>query len=219
MPRHSDPPRDDLDRWVKLLAEFNRQREKSFDEKLREQLASVNPAEAYQALVEHRRERSSISGALMVIRGAKHRHAISAAKMPMVQAIKRIVEQRKRFWPLSDRAIHYAILNKPPLKHASKPSSRYRNDDASYNSLVELVTRMRLFGLLPMESIADETRPVTDWGVHRETTSFVKEQIGGFLKGYWRDLMQSQPNHVEILAEKNTIAPILREVSCSSAFR
>jgi hypothetical protein len=33
------------------------------------------------------------------------------------------------------------------------------------------------------------------------------------LNGYWRDLMQSQPNHIEIVAEKNTLQSVLRPVA------
>src|SRR5262249_35902416 len=34
-----------------------------------------------------------------------------------------------------------------------------------------------------------------------------------FLKGYYRDLMQSQPNQVEIVGEKNTIEGVVRGVA------
>jgi hypothetical protein len=33
------------------------------------------------------------------------------------------------------------------------------------------------------------------------------------LNGYWRDLQQSQPNHIEIVAEKNTLQNVLRPVA------
>jgi hypothetical protein len=32
-------------------------------------------------------------------------------------------------------------------------------------------------------------------------------------KGYWRDLLQSQPNHIEIVGEKNTIQSIIEPVA------
>jgi hypothetical protein len=66
---------------------------------------------------------------------------------------------------------------------------------------------------VPFEVIADETRPVTTWNVHRDSQSFVRQELDGLLKGYWRDLLQSQPNHVELLVEKNTVLPILRPVA------
>jgi hypothetical protein len=33
------------------------------------------------------------------------------------------------------------------------------------------------------------------------------------MKGYYRNLMQSQPNHIEIIGEKNTIAGVIRPVA------
>jgi hypothetical protein len=201
---------DDIDRFIELLREYNRQREKSLDEKLREELISVDPTEAYQSLIDHREEASKVSTACLTIRGTKHRCKISKAKQPFLDAITEVVWERKKFWPLSDRSIHYALLNNPPLRHASKPSSRYDNTPQSYKSLVELVTRARLDGSIPFEAIADTTRPVTTWNVFQTPQGFIGKQVDQFLKGYWRDLMQSQPNHIEIIGEKNTIDSILK---------
>jgi len=204
---------DDLDRFLVLLREYNRQREKSLDERIREQLVSVNPEEAYQSLVAQRKARAAVSAPKMEIVGVKTRAAISNAKTPFLAAIRKILRERKEFWPLSDRQIHYALLNDPPLKHSSKPKSRYANDQPSYKALVDLLTRARVDGSLPMESIADETRPVSVWNVYREASAFVKVELEEFLTGYSRDLLQSQPNHIELLVEKNTVAPILRPVA------
>jgi hypothetical protein len=41
----------------------------------------------------------------------------------------------------------------------------------------------------------------------------VRQELQSFMQDYYRDLMQSQPNHVEILVEKNTIAPIVESVA------
>lgn len=145
--------------------------------------------------------------------GEKRRSEITDAKQPMLDAILEVLHQRRRFWPLSDRQIHYALLNDPPLKHARKPASTYANDRRSYQSLTELLTRARLAGDIEMEAIADETRPVVNWQVHQDSRGFIRGQFDGFLKGYWRNLMQSQPNHVEILGEKNTLLSILKPVA------
>ncbi len=45
---------DDIDAFVRLLREYNRQRDKTLDEKLREEIVTVNPEEAYQSLIDHR---------------------------------------------------------------------------------------------------------------------------------------------------------------------
>ena len=203
----------DHDQFMCLLRECNRQRAKSFDEKVREEIISVNPEEAYRSLIAHRKCRAAVAIAGLAVVGHKHRAEISAAKEPFLQAVRRVLEDRKNFWPLSDRQVHYALLNAPPLRHASKPDSAYDNTPVSYKSLVDLLTRARLSGNIPFEAIADPTRPVTVWRVQRDCQGFIRQELDGFLRGYWRDLLQSQPNHIEIIGEKNTVASILEPVA------
>jgi hypothetical protein len=78
---------------------------------------------------------------------------------------------------------------------------------------VELLARARVAGLFPWEAIADETRPVSIWNVFPTPQQFVGKENRKFLKGYHRDLQQSQPNHIEIVGEKNTVGSILRPVA------
>ena len=204
---------DDQDAFVKLLREYNRQREKTLDEKIREEVVSCDPEEAYESLIEHRKDCAEIQFDGFTIRDEKQRSAISNAKQPFIQAIIDVVEHYKEFAPLSVRFIHYKLLNYPPLKHARKPDSTYRNQQKDYKSLDELITRARLIGQVSWELISDSTRPVIVWNAWPEARGFISKSLEGFLKGYWRDLMQSQPNHVEIVGEKNTIQSIIRPIA------
>jgi hypothetical protein len=104
-------------------------------------------------------------------------------------------------------------LNDPPLIHAKKPHSTYQNNIASYKRLVDLLTRARLEGTIPFEAIGDETRPVEVWPVHQTVRSFVRHEVKSLFRGYWRDLMQSQPNHIELIVEKNTAKPIVQPIA------
>src|SRR5262249_38133657 len=141
------------------------------------------------------------------------RKRISLAKRPMLLAVIRIVEAHRNYWPLSDRSIHYDLLNDPPLRHAGKPDSRYRNSLECYKDVCDLLTRARLAGEIPFHAIADPTRTIATWNVNGEVGGFLKKKLDDFLKGYWRDLQQSQPNHIEIVGEKNTIEGSIREVA------
>jgi hypothetical protein len=206
---------DDIDRFVKLLAEYNRQREKSLDERLREQVVGADPEEAHRALTDYRADSSQTKVQGFRVEGSMKRHGISRAKRPMLDAALWVIEDLRRFWPLNVRRIHYVLSEKnpPPLRHADKPDSRYTNSVACYKDLDDLLTRARVFGQIMMEAIADETRPVVSWQVHREPSTFLGEELDGFLKDYYRDLLQSQPNHIEIVGEKNTIKPIIHPVA------
>ena len=201
------------DRFLVLLREYNRQREKSRAERLREEVVDVDPQEAYKSLIEHREQAAALKVEPLRLGKWRRRCTISSAKQPFLDAVVEVLKSRRKFWPLSDRQIHYALLNSPPLKHASKRKSKYDNTLASYKALVDLLTRARLDGSIAMEAISDETRPVTVWGVHPTAGQFIGTELGEFLKGYWRDLLQSQPNHIELVVEKNTVAPIVRPVA------
>jgi hypothetical protein len=215
VPCRVDPIRRDTDPdgFLVLLREHNRQRIKSFDEIVHEEVLSASDNDQRAAVFKYRRDRAAVDIDPLVLRDPKERAHISEAKAPMLATIRRVLEEQRKYWPLTDRRIHYSLLNDPPLKHASKPKSIYRNDAKSYESLTELLTRARLAGLIPMEAIEDPTRPVTVWTVHPDPSSFVRKELDGFLKGYWRDLLRSQPNHIEIMVEKNTVEPIVRPIA------
>lgn len=119
---------NDIDAFIVLLREYNRQRVKSLDEQIREAVIDADPEEARDELLSFRCEKAKVGHVPLLMGDVKTRKEISAAKWEFCASIKYVVEQRREFWPLSDRQIHYAILNNPPLIHSSKPSSRYAND-------------------------------------------------------------------------------------------
>jgi hypothetical protein len=208
-------PMDSSDpRFMELLMAFNQQRVKTLDEFMREIIAQSNPDDEYKALIEHREKRGEVRHDLerIELRGHKGRKEISVAKMPMIKAIKEILEDNRDFWSLSDRQIHYRLLPYAVLRHASKADSFYSNNKESYKDLTDLLTRARLEGVIPFEAIGDETRPVVIWDVHQTPQSFAKREIDDFLKGYWRDLLQSQPHHIELIGEKLTLEGTIRPV-------
>jgi hypothetical protein len=199
--------------FLTLLREANRQRVKSFDEIIREQVVDVDPKLAYRALLQHRKEACAVSGDRIHITGKVKRKAISDAKREMLDRAIEIINAQQEYWPLSDRSIHYDVLNDPPLRHSSKPSSRYRNDKNCYKDLTDLLTRARLTGEIPFDAIEDPTRTVNVWSLFDGVEGFVDRELSHFLAGYARDLQRSQPNHLEIIGEKNTVEGSIRHVA------
>jgi hypothetical protein len=199
--------------FEKLLVTYNSQRDKSPDVRIREQLVLTDPEKAYQKLLSERAEKARVKAETLTLGAKRRRSRITAAKQPFLDAIRRVIDELENYWPLSDRRIHYALLNDPPLIHAKKADSSYRNDRASYKAVCDLLTRARLAGLIPFDAIGDETRPMTVWEVHPNVTPFFRDELDDFCQGYWRDLMQSQPNHIEIVGEKLTIEGSIRPVA------
>jgi hypothetical protein len=204
---------DHINEFVRLLREYNRQRDKTNDERLREEIVTINPEDAHRSLVEYRRERAAVGVKSIALRDRQPRKAISSARRKFLLAVDRVTQERRDFWPLSDRQIHYALLNDPPLIHSRKPNSIYKNDVKSYKALTDLLTRARLDGSIPFEAIGDETRPVSVWNVYTNPRAFIREQLTELLGGYYRNLQAPQPCHIEIIGEKNTVASILRPVA------
>lgn len=203
---HNDPE------FLPLLVSHNAQRTKNRAELLREAIIKTNPDEAYRALIEHRERQSGFTAEAVKVSRRGCRKKISPVKADMVQAAIGVINQNRQYWPLSDRQIHYRLLNSPPLKNTENPQSRYCNDRKSYQDLCDLLTRLRLTGRIPMHSIDDTTRSTTDWYVHESPQSFAQRELDDLLKGYRRSLQQSQHLHLEIIAEKLTVESIIRPV-------
>ena len=86
-----------------------------------------------------------------------------------------------------------------------KPNSRYVNDMKSYRAVTDVLTRGRIEGVIPWEAIDDDTRPIDLNQFYNNPAEFVRQDLERFLKGYWRNRQESQPNHIEIVIEKLTV--------------
>ncbi len=199
---------------LELLRLHNRQRDKSPGERIREKLLDINPAEARAELVRHKANAAS--------RTAGHRANVSMGKvktrskittLQFLAAAKKVIADNKEYWPLTDRRIHYLLLNNPPLRHDKKPGSKYVNDKGSYKALTDMLLRARLTGDVPMAAIEDTTRPIQLGGGFSTFEEFVALETENFLTGYSRDLMQGQPHHIEIMLEKNALRSVIETVA------
>jgi len=204
------------DQFEKRLVSFNTQRVKGIDEVLREAVVRDSDGpEAYYSVLEHRKQNSETATSLSFeIEGEKKRHKISENKYPLLNAIVDVFNKNRSYWPLSVRQVHYYLLNDPPLKHAKKPDSIYRNDKKGYDATVDILVRARLEGIIPFHCVTDKTRPFEENSFFMNNQEFIDEQISGMLKGYSRNLLQSQPNHIEVVGEKLTIKGVIGKV-CS----
>jgi ParB/Sulfiredoxin domain len=214
-----DVRRDSMttDDYVALLREHNRQRSKTIAEQLREELVDINPAEAHRHLSELRDksiysdQHSDVQS--LMIEGTKVRHGISGQKAEHVAYVKKVIfEDRRSYWPLSVRGVHYPLLNYTFLRNIPRKLP-YKNDDESYSATSDLLTRMRLNGEVPWEALTDGTRPLTLYRPFNDAREFVRQEVRNLFDGYWRDLLQTQQNHVEVVVEKNTIYHMVLRVT------
>jgi ParB-like nuclease domain len=222
---------DDKNLFLLLLTEHNRQRIKSNDVIFREELARSNTDDPYKDLLQYRidKAKSAIEdseGEVIEFTENRGHNSVTEFRMPFLEAVLKVLEAGRKYWPLSVRQIHYRLLNDPPLRDSRKngelrvgsrtlpkKDSTYRNDRESYNALVNLCRDARLDGLVTWSAIDDPTRPVTTWDVHDSPDTFIKAELDDFLNGYSRNLQRTQPTHIELFAEKNTLAGILRPIA------
>ncbi len=203
---HTDPG------YLDLLVSYNNQRVKNLAEQLREVLIKTNPDESYQKLIDYREKQAEVKVETISVGARGQRKKITRVKFQMVERIKEVVLfERRKIWPLCARAVHYALLNKPLLRNTER-KTKYCNNSKSYDDTCDLLVRLRLSGVIPMEAIEDGTRPTTEWSVHSNPKDFAREESDNFLKGYRRNLQQTQPLHLEVVAEKLTIQGIIRPV-------
>lgn len=139
--------------------------------------------------------------------------------LQFLEAVKIVVEENREYSQLTDRRIHYLLLNNPPLRHDKKTDSKYLNDKGSYKALTNILLRARLTGDIPWKAIEDSTRPIQLGGGFSTFEEFVAQEIENFLCGYSRNLMQGQPYHIEIMLEKNALRSVVHCGRRSTAFR
>jgi len=203
--------------FVELLVAMNSQRIKSTSDLLHETIVKTDPKTAHQQIINQRLIKNTQSAAnLSAINPLEigDRAEMSEAKQPLLDAVLKILNDHRDYWPLSVRQVHYRLLGPlAPLLHAAKPDSRYRNDKASYRAAIDILARGRVAGLVPWEAIDDLTRPVKLNAAFRHPAEFFKQEFASFLNGYWRNRLQSQPYHIEIVAEKLTVQSILQDVA------
>ncbi len=133
--------------------------------------------------------------------------------LEFLAAVKKVIAENEEYWPLTDRRVHYLLLNDPPLRHDKKPDSRYVNDKASYKAVTNLLLRARLTGDISWQAIEDSTRPIQLGGGFATFDQFVAQETESFLTGYSRNLMQGQPHHIEIMLEKNALRTVIESVA------
>ena len=191
------------DERLKILSIYNKQRDKSHAERLREAMTEINPDEAYKKLLIDRYERRQVDLEDNVILGKTKKRARITTRA-FLNAAKEAIYLEKEYWPLTVRRVHYLLLNNPPLIH-DKKKLIYQNIESHYKKLTNLLLRARLTGDIPHTAIEDETRPVRVLATYQNTADYIKEETEDFLRHYARDLLRGQVNHIEILVEKNAI--------------
>jgi septum formation topological specificity factor MinE len=101
------------DERLQILSIYNRQRDKSNAERLREALLEVDPEEAYARLRQDRIEHRQIDIEDNVTLGVTRKRARITTKA-FLEAAQNAIYSEKEYWPLTVRRVHYLLLNAHP---------------------------------------------------------------------------------------------------------
>ena len=196
---------------LELLRVHNQQRDKTPSERVKEKMLEIDPEKARLELVNQWVKATAKVKSNVSLGRVKTRSRITT--LQFLAAVQRVIEENRQYLPLTDRRVHYLLLNNPPLRHDKKPNSTYANDKSSYKALTNLLIRARLNNDIPMDCIEDSTRPIQLGGGFSSVEQFIAQETENYLLGYSRNLMQGQPKHIEIMLEKNALRTVLEPVA------
>lgn len=205
------------DARLALLAEHNAgQRHKTTEEEICESIALVKDSDVEELLEARKRKTLTYVNTLTTNDVEANQTAVRRDPMKrrreFLAAVQQILKEEEDFLPLSVRAVHYRLCDRTFRMDTARIGSVYKNNMKSYKALSRLLTDARILGLVPFDACVDETRPVTSWEMHTNVGSFIEKEAKRAFAGYWRNLLSTQPAHIEVVVEKMTVAGILRPV-------
>jgi hypothetical protein len=215
--RFANVSRADASDYHRLLTEYNPQRIKSVAAVLSEALLkSSDDGDNGRSWADYHDAKRKPDMKLMQVKGEKPAEPVGPRQQEFLQAAQKVIQDLRQFWPLSVRQVHYKLLNNPPLTQTTKKANerwRYRNDLASYSKLSSLLVSARYDGSVPWNSIDDATRESKTYHHYSNPGDFIESEVEIFLTGYTRDRMEGQPNHIELIVEKNTLLNIVSDIA------
>ena len=215
--RIADVTRADATDYRRLLTEYNPQRVKSVATALSEQLLkSSADGDDGRSWAEYHEARSNPDLKLMQVAGCKPAEPVGPRQQEFLAAAQKVITELRAYWPLTVRQVHYQLLNEPPLTQTTKDRNerwRYKNDQAGYKKCSDLLVSARYGLSVPWAAIDDATRESKTYHTYANPAEFIASEVKRFLTGYTRDRMEGQPNHVELIVEKNTLLNILTDIA------
>ena len=213
---------------IKILIEHNRgTRHKTATEAAREVMAQIDPQAAVDD-AQNRRAQHLIkiesSFSFIEARGRIARSSTQGARSEIMAAVIEIIEEsnRRGFLPMSIRGIHYQLLQRK-VKTSSYSNSHiygenWKIDKNGNRKLVDsspflstLITDARHEGIIEDGWISDETRPFYLQRLWDSPSDCLQDEINRLLLGYFTNPHRDQDSHIEIMVEKNTIFPLIRD--------
>jgi len=113
------------------------------------------------------------------------------------------LEDMQEYWPLTLRQLYYRLVGALVIE----------NNIKAYDKLSRMLTKARLQGMIPWESIEDRVRSMSIWRQFADVDEFVDKSKNDFLSGYSRDCLRTQTAAFEIWVEKDALVDLCNRVA------
>lgn len=205
------------DEFNHLLVNANENRVKSADAQIAEvglKGAEGDPAMwlGMQRIKAERRERYGGIATALDVSQRKRKEIIRARKLADA-AIEAVHAELLQDIVPTLRQIHYRLLNKAPVKD-TRTGERYKNDDASYKALSDVVGRLRINGEISFDSIIDKGRELFAPQTYAHAGEYAEKWLRWFGGDYRRNVMRSQGAFFVIVVEKEAMGEFFRRHVC-----
>ena len=173
--------------------------------------AAIRKAQMRKAQVFNKAKTSGFTE--VQISGSITRTDPSGERAEMLNAVLDILAEKraKGYLPTSGRHIHYSLLQKKVRTSKRKNGYIYGTRPGSSSLLSKLLTDARSAGLIDHDDVDDSTRPSHQFTSSGTIGAYVNDSLDELFANYISDIHANQPNHVELLVEKNTVFPLLKK--------
>jgi len=124
-------------------------------------------------------------------------------QLDKLNKVNKTLIELAEYKPLTLRQIYYQLVGKGYIE----------NKVSEYTMLSGLLKHARLENLISWGDIEDRVRTYHNLIGWDDAEQFKRQEIRNFLKGYRRDLMQSQDVYIEIWIEKDALSSIFTKVA------
>lgn len=139
------------------------------------------------------------------------RNFFSKRNTVLAAAIRDIVDEMRKYWPLTVRQLFYRLVSAGIIP----------NTPNDYKRVSDVGAKLRRHHLVDWGAIEDRHRYTTDKLGTSDVEAYAKKQMKSFLNPghYRRDYVQNQDNYVEVAVEKDALSSILKPVTDSFCTR
>lgn len=127
----------------------------------------------------------------------------SSSTLALLNAALLVSEGLVDYWPLTLRQIYYRLVAGLVIA----------NNIGQYQRLSRVLSAARIAGDFPEDAMEDRSRRLLRADGYADRAEFVGAEVEGFLAGYRRDLLQSQPVALEAWVEKDALSRIVYDVA------